>query len=363
MGKVAHIHAAALQKLPQSEFVAVCSRNPEKTKEFSKQYGVVGYTDLETLISESGVEVLLVCTPHPAHKDVSVVAAKAGIHLLIEKPLASSLEDCDDIIEAVETGGGKLGMVSQRRFFEPCLRVKQAIDDGKIGDPILGFATILGWRDEAYYNSDAWRGSWDGEGGGVLVNQAPHQLDLLLWYMGELEEIFAYWGNLNHPYIEVEDTAVAVAKFKNGALANIVLSNSFDPAIQGKVQVLGSNGACVSVQTDGGQMFVAGMSKIEEPPFNDIWTVPGESDLREDWEKADGERFAEVDPINYYHRLQIEDFLDSIIQYRAPFADGLAGRRVVELFTAIYRSKRDNAPIKFPLKPERDRNDFDGRTP
>lgn len=363
LGKVAHIHAAALQKLPQSEFVAVCSRNPEKTKEFAKQYGVVGYIDLETLISESGVEVLLVCTPHPTHKDVSVVAAKAGIHLLIEKPLASSLEDCDDIIEAVETGGGKLGMVSQRRFFEPCLRVKQAIDDGKIGDPILGFATILGWRDEAYYNSDTWRGSWDGEGGGVLVNQAPHQLDLLLWYMGELEEIFAYWGNLNHPYIEVEDTAVAVAKFKNGGLANIVLSNSFNPAIQGKVQVLGSNGACVSVQTDGGQMFVAGMSKIEEPPFNDIWTVPGESDLREDWEKADGERFAEVDPINYYHRLQIEDFLDSIIKYREPLADGLAGRRVVELFTAIYRSKRDKAPIKFPLKPERDRNDFDGRSP
>ena len=91
--------------------------------------------------------------------------------------------------------------------------------------------------------------------------------------------------------------------------------------------------------------------------------MPGESDLREDWEKADGERFAEVDPINYYHRLQIEDFLDSIIKYREPLADGLAGRRVVELFTAIYRSKRDKAPIKFPLKPERDRNDFDGRSP
>ena len=129
LGKVAHIHAAALQELPQSEFVAVCSRNPEKTKEFAEQYGVVGYTDLNAFISESGVEVLLVCTPHPAHKDVSVAAAKAGIDLLIEKPLASSLEDCDDIIEAVETGGGKLGMVSQRRFFDPCLRVKQAIDD------------------------------------------------------------------------------------------------------------------------------------------------------------------------------------------------------------------------------------------
>ena len=142
-----------------------------------------------------------------------------------------------------------------------------------------------------------------------------------------------------------------------------MLSNSFYPAIQGNIHVLGSNGACVSAQTDGGQMFIAGMSKIEEPPFNDIWTVPGESDLREGWEKEDGKRFAEVDPINYYHRLQIEHFLDSIIEGRPPLADGLAGRRVVELFTAIYRSQRDNAPIKFPLQPERNRNDFDGRTP
>ena len=171
LGKVAHIHAAALQ-VSAIGIRSGLQPQSEKTKS-AEQYGVVGYTDLETFLSESGVEVLLVCTPHPAHKDVSVAAAKAGIHLLIEKPLASSLKDCDDIIEAVKTGGGKLGMVSQRRFFDPCLRVKQAIDDGKIGDPILGFATILGWRDEPYYNSDPWRGSWDGEGGGVLVNQAP----------------------------------------------------------------------------------------------------------------------------------------------------------------------------------------------
>ncbi len=157
-------------------------------------------------------------------------------------------------------------MICQRRFFEPCQRIRQAIDDGKLGKPVLGTVTMLGWRDAAYYKSDPWRGTWKGEGGGVLVNQAPHQLDLLMWYMGEVEEMFGYWGNLNHPMIEVEDTAITVIRFKSGALGNIVVSNSQNPALYGKVTVHGSNGASVGVQTDGGAMFIAGMSNITEPP-------------------------------------------------------------------------------------------------
>ncbi len=126
---------------------------------------------------------------------------------------------------------GPLGMICQRRFFEPCQRIRRAIDEGKLGRPILGTVTMFGWRDAAYYRSDPWRGSWQGEGGGVLVNQAPHQLDLLLWYIGEIEEVFGYWANLNHPTIEVDDTAVAVIRFKSGALGNIVVSNSQNPAL------------------------------------------------------------------------------------------------------------------------------------
>ena len=147
--------------------------------------------------------------------------------------------------------------------------------------PILGSVAMYGWRDEAYYRSDPWRGSWQGEGGGVLVNQAPHQLDLLHWYMGEIDELFGFWANLNHPYIEVEDTAVAVLRFKNGALGNIVVSNSQNPALYGRVYVHGSNGASIGVQTDGGAMFIAGMSSITEPPINDLWTVPGEEEIIE----------------------------------------------------------------------------------
>ena len=109
-------------------------------------------------------------------------------------------------------------MVSQRRFYEPCQRIRRAIDADKIGKPVLGIATLLGWRGQEYYQSDPWRGKWTEEGGGVLVNQAPHQLDLLQWYMGPIDELFGYWDNLNHPYIEVEDTAIAVLRFKSNGL-------------------------------------------------------------------------------------------------------------------------------------------------
>jgi len=242
-----------------------------------------------------------------------------------------------------------IGTVCQRRFYPPCQRIHQAIQAGKLGRPILGSATIFGWRDEAYYRSDPWRGSWQLEGGGVLVNQSPHQLDLLLWYLGEIEEVFGYWANLNHPYIEVEDTAVAVVRFKNGALGNIMVSNSQNPAINARVAVHGVNGASVGVQTDGGAMFIAGMSNIVEPPFNDIWTIPGEEHRLPEWKAEDAHLFAEVNPMEHFHRLQVQDFLQAVGQGRAPSVTGEDGRRTVELFTAIYRATRDQRPMRFPL--------------
>jgi predicted dehydrogenase len=164
------------------------------------------------------------------HADPAVKAAQAGAHVLSEKPLASSPEDRDAIFNAANKSGVKIGTVCQRRFCAPCQRIRRAIDEGKIGSPVLGSVATYGWRDQAYYKSDPWRGTWKGEGGGVLVNQAPHQLDLLQWYMGPIDELFGFWDNLNHPYIEVEDTAIAMLRFKNGALGNIVVSNAQNPA-------------------------------------------------------------------------------------------------------------------------------------
>ncbi len=171
--------------------------------------------------------------------------------------------------------------------------------------------------------------------------------------MGPVDELFGYWENLNHPYIEVDDSAIAVIKFKNGGVGNIVVSNSQNPALFGQVHVHGQNGASVGVQTDGGAMFIAGVSGITEPPVNDIWTIQGEESFLEKWRKEDTDFFGTINPMDYFHERQIENFLRSVINGKKPLVDGEEGRKTVELFTAIYRSNRDKKPIRFPLKPEK----------
>jgi UDP-N-acetyl-2-amino-2-deoxyglucuronate dehydrogenase len=359
-GKVAHIHAEALATIPESEFAAVCGRDAAKARAFGEQHRVKPFTSVEEMV-DAGVQAVVVATPHPAHASVTITALRAGAHAIVEKPLASSLEDCDAMIGAAHAGHRTLAMISQRRLYAPTQRVRQAIDDGKLGRPVLGTVTMLGWRGEAYYRSDPWRGSWAGEGGGVLVNQAPHQIDILQWYMGEVDELYGAWANLNHPTIEVEDTSLALIRFKSGALGNIVVSNSQNPGLFGRVWVHGSNGATVGVQTDGGSMFIAGMSTVTEPPVNDVWTVAGEEDNLARWQKEDFDFFRGIDATKHYHRLQIQDFLQAIVEGREPLVSGEEGRKTVEIFTAIYRSQRDRQPVRFPLQPEVGRSDRDGR--
>jgi predicted dehydrogenase len=361
LGKVADLHATALVKLKGSQFTAVCSSKKDKADLFAKKYNVKAFTDVSEMVNKENIDVVIVCTPHPYHVGAAIAAIEAGSHVLIEKPFASSLEDCDAMLEASKKHKKQIGVICQRRWYLPVQRVKAAIDDGKIGRPVFGTVNMLGWRDEGYYNSDPWRGTWKGEGGGVLVNQAPHQLDLLQWFMGEIDELYGIWSNLNHPYIEVEDTANAIIKFKSGAIANVIVSNSQKPGIFGKVHIHGETGASVGVQTDGGAMFIAGMSNILEPPINDLWTVPGEEHMLKSWVKGDSDFFLSLkNPMEYFHERQIEDFLHALINGRKPLITGEDGRITVEIFTAIYRSTRDQRAIKWPLKPEF-KNDFDGR--
>lgn len=177
---------------------------------------------------------------------------------------------------------------------------------------------------------------------------------MLQWFMGEIEEISGYWANLNHPYIEVEDTALAMIRFRSGALGSIVTSLSQKPGIYTKVHIHGSNGASVGVQTDSGATFVAGMSGITEPPLNDVWTIPGEEHRLAEFEQIDRAQFAERNATTYYHRLQIEDFLQAIRDDRPPLVPGEEGRIVVEMFTAIYRSQQQRRPVRFPVETEED---------
>lgn len=349
-GKVGDFHAKAYAELAQSEFAAVCDANQGRAQAFAERYGVKAYTSVAEMCQDAELDAVSICTPHPLHAQPAIEAANCGCHVLIEKPLAASLEDCDAIIAAEKRNHITIGTMVQRRFYRPCMRIRQALDEGKLGRPVLGMVTMLGWRDKNYYSSDAWRGTWNGEGGGVLVNQAPHQLDLLLWYMGEVDEVYGVWKNLNHPYIEVEDTAVAIVKFKNGGIGNIVVSNSQNPALYGKVHIFGENGASVGVQTDGGAMFIAGMTCITQPPVNDLWTISEEEKMLSTWQQEDRDFFNHIDSMYHYHKEQIKDFLIAVQKGRRPFVDATEGRRTVELFTAIYRSTQTNKVIKFPLR-------------
>lgn len=342
-GKVSHLHAQAAQQ--SGTLVAVCGRDRAKAEAFAQQYSIKAYTDVAQMVAAENVDVCVVCTPHPAHREPAVAALEAGAHVLVEKPLASSVEDCDAMIDAAKRSNKFLGTVSQRRFYDSSSRVKQAIDDGKIGRPALGEAQLLGWRSKEYYESDPWRGTWEAEGGGVMVNQAPHQLDLLLWYMGEAESVFGVWQNINHPYIEVDDTALAIVRFKNGGLGNIILSNSQKPGLYGKVHIHGQNGASIGVQTDGGSMFVAGQSTIQDPPVNDLWTVPGEESLLAGWVAEESAKFQAVDNMTYYFAGQLREFCEAVGEGRAPAVTGEDGRRVVQLFQAIYESQRTGAVV------------------
>ncbi len=348
-GKVAHLHAKAIQGSKLAQLCAVYGRNKNKAGIFSDSYGIQAYADLVEMLETEKIDAVIICTPHPVHAESAIIAAEHAVHVLVEKPMAISLSDCDAMIAAAEKTNVKLGVISQRRFFAVAREVSNAIDAGKIGKPILGTVSMFGWRSQAYYESDPWRGTWDGEGGGVLVNQAPHQFDLLLWYMGEIAELTGFWSNLNHPYIEVEDTALAVIRFKNGALGNIVVSNSQNPGLHGKVHVHGENGLSVGVQTESGSMFIAGMSEIESPPFIDLWTIPDEADFPATCLSNDERLFEQVDPTVHYLGLQIQDFMEAILNDRQPLVTGYDGRAVVELFTGIYLSGKEKRTIQFPI--------------
>jgi UDP-N-acetyl-2-amino-2-deoxyglucuronate dehydrogenase len=333
-GKVASLHAQAFATLNESEFVAVCDADLSRTSRFVSQFSVSAWRDAASMVRAEKVQVVSICTPHPLHAAAAIAAMEAGAHVLVEKPLAATLADCDRMLAAAKSSGVKLGVVSQRRFMAPVARMKAAIDAGKIGRPVLGTVEMLSWRDEAYYRSDPWRGKWETEGGGVLINQAPHHLDILQWLMGPVCEVTGRWGNLNHPYVEVEDTAVAILRFRSGGLATVTVSLSQQPGLHTKIHIHGSNGASVGAETDTGATFIAGISGAPAAPFNDLWTIPGE-ELPHSVQQGEP------------HTLQIHNFLQALREGREPSVNGEEGRKVVQIIAAIYESNRTGASVQF----------------
>src|ERR1700730_3202942 len=346
-GKVAATHAMAYRALPNSELVSVCDVATERAQGFAGKFQVRGYTDLAEMLQREKVDVLSVCTQHTQHPAAVEIAAAAGVHVMSEKPLAIDLTSCDRALAAARSAGIKLGVISQRRWYEPVQRMKDAIDAGKLGKPVLAIVTMLGWREPSYYLSDPWRGTWKGEGGGVVVSQAPHYLDLLSWFMGPAIDLHGYWDNYNHPSIEVDDTVVASVRFQNGGMGSIVLSNSQRPGLFGKIHVHGFSGSSVGAEIDSGSPFISGVTATTDPPFNDIWTIPGEESELDRWNREDRSRPWDV--MTHYHKMQLADFLDAVSEDRQPLVGAEDGRRVVELFTAVYRSQLEHLSQRLPL--------------
>jgi len=345
-GNVARVHADAIGALHDAVLVGVVGRDLTRARNFALEYGIEVASDVDNAMSLLAPDVVIVATPHPTHADIAVAATRAGAHVLVEKPLATSVADCDRILEAAASSGVLVGVVAQRRLLPPVLRMKAAIERGRIGKPILSSISLLGWRSADYYDSDAWRGTWQGEGGGLLVNQAVHHLDLLQWLAGPFEEVFGYWANLNHPDIEVDDSAVAVLRGGDGRLASITASNSQNPGLHARILVHGESGATLGVQTDGGSMFVAGSSPMLEAPYNHLWTIPADQELLVGWEREDRAEFSARDPIQRYHELVLRDFIEASRSGRQPLVPGVEGRACVELFEAIYLSTKERSPIR-----------------
>ena len=343
-GKVAALHAAALGRIPGAHLVAVAGRDHGRTAAFAERFGARADAGLTETIGRGGVDAVVLCTPHPRHAEQAIEAAEAGLAVVVEKPLAVDPADADRVIGTCRDNGVLLSVISQRRWYPAVRRVKAAIEEGRIGTPALATLEVLGWRGREYYAMDAWRGTQAGEGGGVLVNQAVHQLDLLCWFMGEPLEVDGFTANVNHPEIEVEDTAVAIVRFASGALATLTASNAQYPGLWGRVHVHGRNGASVGVETDRGSSFVAGMS-APSVARNDLWTIPGEVRLIESWPAEDAAAMAAADPETYFHELQLRDIVEAMRESRAPAVTGEDGRRAVALFGAVYEAQRTSARV------------------
>jgi UDP-N-acetyl-2-amino-2-deoxyglucuronate dehydrogenase len=360
---VGRSHAEAYDQLAETELVAVCDTQEARLRPVAEQYRCRAYGSVDELLADRDVELVSVATPHPSHAELAIRALRAGKHVLVEKPMTIDLAEADRMVAAARETGRTLATVFQRRWWPAAMNVRRAIDEGQIGTPVLGRCTLSWWRTRAYYERDAWRGRWDTEGGGVLVNQGIHAIDMFQWLMGgEAEEVVGRWSNQTHPFIEVEDTAAAIIRFRGGALG--VLSATTSARLsQNAIVIDGSKGHTVGV--------------IEEPEgavgYNHVWTIPGQEAVparsladhvaRGEYIYRSG-RYVDADipadqdqcwPTDYqfklaarpnYHARQIQDLVEAIHTGRRPTVDAVEGRKSVAILLAIYESSRTGQPVR-----------------
>ena len=328
-----HISAAINNNL---NIVGLCDLLEERIKEkkemFSEVAEVAEYTDYKEMLEIEKPELVAIATESGEHAKIAVYCLEHGANVIIEKPIALSLEDADMIIKTAEKNNLKVCACHQNRFNKAIQKIRGAVENGDFGKIFHATAHIRWNRDASYYQQAPWRGTW-AQDGGALMNQCIHSIDLIRWMMGdEIDEVFAYTDNLNHDYIEAEDLGIAVLKFKNGAYGIIEGTNNVYPKnLEETLYIFGENGTAKA----GG----SSVNKLE------VWRFDGEN------EESVLDEFSEVHK-NVYglgHTPLYKDVIAAIAEDRNPYVDGYAGKRALELVLAIYKSANDHATVKFPL--------------
>lgn len=335
-GMIAGFHAKAIEDCG-GKVLACFDEVPQAADRLARSTGAKAYYDLKPFLADERIEIVTIGTPSGAHRDPAVSAAKAGKHVIVEKPLEITLERCDRIIEACEKSGVVLATIFPSRFHQSSRRLKYAIDSGRFGRLTLADAIVKWYRTQEYYDSGVWRGTWELDGGGALMNQAIHSVDLLCWLMGPVREITAQTALLAHERIEVEDTAVATVKFENGALGIIEASTAAYPGYLKRIEVHGSTGSAVIEEED-----------IIKWDFQN--SQAEDAEIREQMtDKLSGGGGA-ADPAaigHHGHAKLFADVLNAIATGQKPQCDGIEGRRSVEIILGIYESAKTGKSVRF----------------
>lgn len=335
VGTIADFHARALAEVEGAKLVAAYSRSREKTVAFGARHHVTAEPSLEALLARKDVDVVCVTTPSGAHAEVAIPSLYAGKHVLCEKPLEVRLDQMDAMISAARRSERHLAAIFQGRFGQGARTLKKAIRDGRFGRLTLCDAYIKWWRTQAYYETGAWRGTWELDGGGALMNQGIHAVDLLQFLVGMPSEVCAHTATLAHSKIQVEDTAVAALKFPNGALGVIEGATSAWPGFLKRIEISGEKGSAI-LEDD----------RLIFWKFDKETTEDDEIRAKAAQPSAIGGGASDPKAISHEgHRVQMQDLVDAIREKRAPAISGDEGRKAVQLILAIYESAKTGRKV------------------
>jgi predicted dehydrogenase len=336
---IANFHAKAIADIKGAKLVACTDAIPAAADRLAQATGCRAYHELRDMLADPCVDVVTICTPSGLHMEPAVAAAKAGKHVIVEKPLEITLARCDKIIAACEKAGVVCSTIFPSRFHEPARLIRQAIDQGRFGRLTLGDAYVKWYRTQQYYDGGKWRGTWKLDGGGALMNQAIHSVDLLTYFMGPVKRIAAQTATLAHERIEVEDVATASLQFESGALGTIEATTAAYPGYLKRIDIHGSEGSATMIEEDITAWDFAKKNKKDEKMLAEM---AGKTKT--------GGGAADPAAIGHHgHTLQFKNVLDAIKKGTRPSIDGAEGRKPVEIILAIYKAAETGKAIDLPL--------------